>query len=324
MNILTKKFIQHLVFFLMISFGFSSCTEKPSNTIRIGVLEGPSAISFIQMIDKSPVINGKQVEFIIKSDPQQIQALMMQHELDFAVLPTVMAANLYNKGVDFKLVACPIWGTLYLLSNDANIQSFDDLNNQSVSVFGQGATPDILLQKNLSDKNIENVKIDYSYTGNSEISEALLHKKIKNCIVSEPMVSLLLSKDSSIHIVTKLNCEAFIGNTDKDIFAQTSFVVSNRYIKEYNQTISLITSAYSNSCKFINEHPNEAAKLLVKHGYIHNFRAAQLSLPLCNIHYEGAFTIERELTRYLNIFYEFDPKSIGEKIPNRDFIYQPQ
>ena len=138
------------------------------------------------------------------------------------------------------------------------------------------------------------------------------------------MVSLLLSKDSSIHIVTKLNCEAFIGNTDKDIFAQTSFVVSDRYIKEYNQTISLITSAYSNSCKFINEHPNEAAKLLVKHGYIHNLQAAQLSLPLCNIRYEGAFTIERELTRYLNIFYEFDPKSIGGKLPNRDFIYQPQ
>ena len=119
-------------------------------------------------------------------------------------------------------------------------------------------------------------------------------------------------------------CFDLIGNTDKDIFAQTSFVVSNRYIKEYNQTISLITSAYSNSCKFINEHPNEAAKLLVKHGYIHNFRAAQLSLPLCNIRYEGAFTIERELTRYLNIFYEFDPKSIGGKLPNRDFIYQPQ
>lgn len=324
MNILTQKSIHLLVLLLMISLGFSSCTEKPSNTIRIGVLEGPSAISFIQMIDKSPVINGKQVEFIIKSDPQQIQALMMQHELDFAVLPTVMAANLYNKGVDFKLVACPIWGTLYLLSNDTNVQSFDDLNNQSVSVFGQGATPDILLQKNLSDKNMENVKIDYSYTGNSEISEALLHKKIKNCIVSEPMVSLLLSKDSSIHIVTKLNCEAFIDNTDKDIFAQTSFVVSNRYIKEYNQTISLTTSAYSNSCKFINEHPYEAAKLLVKHGYIHNLKAAQLSLPLCNIRYEGAFTIERELTRYLNIFYEFDPKSIGGKLPDRNFIYQPQ
>jgi len=72
---------------------------------------------------------------------------MMQHKLDFAILPTVMAANLYNKGVDFKIIAVPIWGTLYVLANHPGIKSFSDLNNQTISVFGQGATPDILLQR---------------------------------------------------------------------------------------------------------------------------------------------------------------------------------
>jgi len=54
------------MFFLLILICFVSCNEKPSNTIRIGALEGPSAISFIQMIDNPQFIDGKKVEIIIK------------------------------------------------------------------------------------------------------------------------------------------------------------------------------------------------------------------------------------------------------------------
>lgn len=106
------------IYILFIIFCCFSCKEQKSDTIRIGVLNGPTAISFIQLIDKPLMIDGKRTEIIFKSDPQQIQALMMRNELDFAVLPTVMAANLYNKGVDFKIVAIPVWGNfIFLLSN---------------------------------------------------------------------------------------------------------------------------------------------------------------------------------------------------------------
>lgn len=312
------------MFFLLILICFVSCNEKPSNTIRIGALEGPSAISFIQMIDNPQFINGKKVEIIIKSDPQQIQALMMQHKLDFAILPTVMAANLYNKGVDFKIIAVPIWGTLYVLANHPGIKSFSDLNNQTISVFGQGATPDILLQRFVEYNSLTGVNIDYSYSGNNDLSQALLHKKVRIAVVSEPMASILLTKDSSIHIVTKLNCEEFVLNTDVDIFAQTSFLVNNKYIENYGKSIDRICAAYSRSCNFINDQPDEAARLLVKHRFLTDFNAARISLPLCNIRYVGAFAVERELMKYLNIFFEYDPASIGGKLPNRNIIYQPE
>ena len=319
------NFFYKYVFLLALVFMFLlSCKKESSNTIKIGVLEGPSAISFIQMIDKAPIIDGKQVEFIVKSDPQQIQALMMRRELDFAVLPTVMAANLYNKGVDYTLLACPVWGTLYLVTSRPDNLYFEDLKGQSISVFGQGATSDILLQKKLADLNLKEVHIDYSYTGNSDISEALLHKKITNAIISEPMVSILLAKDTNLHIITKLTCEVFDGQSEKDVFAQTAFVVRSGFIEDYNQSVNMISTAYSESCQFVNEHPEEAAKLLIKHGYMHNRVVARNCMVLCNISYKSAFTIEHELMQYLRIFSEFNPQTIGGKLPNRDFIYQPQ
>ncbi len=307
--------------FGIVSTFLTSCSNKSSDTIRIGILDGPSAVSFIQLIDYSPIIGGKNVEIIIKSEPLQIQALMMQGELDFAILPTIMAANLYNKGLKYRMVACPIWGTLYLMTN-LPIQHIENLKGQTIAIFGQGATSDILLRRMIKEKVILNTKIDYSFASNNEIAQALLFKKVKLAVVSEPLVSKLLAQDSSIHIIEKLDCKKSIYNSDKDIFVQTAFLVSQRFTEDYPELVQQVCQSYSNSCNFISEQPEKAAKLMVKHKLATNIESARRSIPFCNIRYVGAFALENEVNRYLDIFYEYNPKSIGGKIPNNDFIFQ--
>jgi NitT/TauT family transport system substrate-binding protein len=313
-----NQLLRIIIFIFILSF--FSCTNKDSKTISIGILEGPSTVSFIKMIHQPPTIEGKEVKFIIKSDPMQIQALMMQNKLDFAVLPTVMAANLYNKGVDYRLLAIPIWGTLYLASNDSTVQCISELKNQTIHVFGQGATADILLQKYLHNNNLQKVKIDYSYSSNHEIAMALLHQKIKLAVVSEPQMSVLLSKDTSIQILTEITCEDRDSIYNKNIFAQTSFLVNNRLSSDYKDLICEVSSAYAESCEYTNHHTDEAAKLLLKLGYYPDLITAFRSIPLCNIHYVPASEIKDKITRYLNIFYNAEPKSVGGKMPDDDFI----
>lgn len=314
----------HKLFFVILSIVLflSGCRTKNDNTIRIGVLDGPSAISAIQLINNQLVINGKNVEIVVKSDPQQIQALMMRHKLDFAVLPTVMAANLYNRGVDYRMLACPVWGTLYIISNNRDINTLEDLSGRTVAVFGQGATPDILLQREIKLKGILQVKYDYSHTGNQEVAQALLQNRTEIAVVSEPLVSMLLTKNKNMHIVERLECEEFFRNSDVDIFVQSAFVVSNRFIELYPELISEVSNAYAMSCNFINEQPAEAARLLVAKGMMPDQKTALTALPLCNIRYVSAFAIERETHRYLEIFHEFDPETTGGKTKVRDFIYQ--
>ena len=316
-----KKIFYKFIIVLLVGIFLVSCSGKSPETIRIGVLDGPSAVSFIQLIDQPLVIEGKKVEIIIKSEPQQIQALMMQGELDFAILPTVMAANLYNKGVHYCMVACPIWGTLYVMTN-TSAKKITDLKNQTVSLFGQGSTSDILLQRLIQKNRVANVRIDYTLSTNNDIAQALEFKKIKFAVVSEPLVSKLLVHDSAIHIVTKLNCEEFLLNSFKNIFVQTSFVVSDRFIADNPTLIAPICKAYSGSCNFLNDHPEKAAKLLLKHKLSSDSAIANQSIPLCNINYVSSFAIVREIDTYLRIFYNFNPKSIGGKMPDKDFIYQ--
>jgi NitT/TauT family transport system substrate-binding protein len=300
---------------------FASCSGKSPETIRIGILDGPSALSFIQLIDQPLVIEGRKIEIITKGEPQQIQALMMQGKLDFAILPTIMAANLYNKGVRFRMVACPVWGTLYVLTN-TSAKEIADLKNQTISLFGQSSTSDVLLQRLIKKNRVANVHIDYTLSTNSDIAQALKLKKIKFAVVSEPLVSKLMAQDSTIHIVTKLNCEEFLLNSFKNVFVQTSFLVSDRFVANNPTLVAPVCKAYSESCNFLNEQPEKAAKLLVEHKILPDFDVAKQSIPLCNISYVSSFAITQEIDSYLRIFYNFNPKSIGGKMPDKDFIYQ--
>jgi len=318
-NTIILRFKITVALFIVLLF---SCTPKSPDTIRIGVLDGPSAISFIQLIDKPVEIDGKKIEIIIKNEPQQIQALMMQEKLDFAILPTVMAANLYNKGVKFRMVACPIWGTLYLMTN-SKTRDIEDLKGQTISVFGQGSTSDLLLRRLLQQKLVDNVRIDYTHSTNNEIARALLLKKINVAVVSEPMASNLLSKDSSIHIVCKIDCNDYFDNSDKNIFVQTAFLVSEKLTLNNPSLIKPVCEAYTNSCNFTNEQPEMTARLLVLHNFSTDIDLAQRSLPLCNIRYVGAFALKEEINRYLNIYFRFNPKSVGGNLPDSEFIYQP-
>lgn len=317
------KFITNAII-LFLLLGLNSCTKKSTDVIRIGILQGPTAISFVHLMANPPQIEGKRIKFILKSDPQQIQALMLRNELEFAVLPTVMAANLYNKKLNYSMVACPVWGTLYIVSNNADTQNIGDLAGQNISVFGQGATPDVLLQQFLEKNNIDNVKIDYSFTNNNDLSMALLNDRVQIAVVSEPMVSMLQSKSADIHVVNKLNLQEYFQNSDKDIFTQTAFVVRNEFSVEYPTNIHEICEAYSSSCNFVNEQPEKTAKLLVDYQIVTNEAIALASLPFCNIRYVASFAIEQEIKKYLEIFHEFNPATIGGKMPDRNFIYQPQ
>lgn len=316
------NFLSRLTLLFSLCFFIMSCNNSQHDTIRIGVLKGPSEISFMKMMNDTSVINGRRVEFFIKNEPQQIQSLMLRGEIDFAILPTVMAVNLYNKGLNYKMIACPVWGTLYLLTNDTTINALDKLENNETAVFGQGVTPDILFRNLLEQKNIKNVRINYSFTANADVAQALLQRKVKTAVLSEPAVSILLARDSAIKIVSDISCVDFVDNAERDIFVQTAFLVNSKFSEKFPDTTCKIADEYRTSCNYISNFPEEAAQLAVKLEILPNVETARISLPLCNIRYIAAFAVEHELLHYLDIFLEYDKRSIGGKFPDKDFIYK--
>ena len=103
---------------------------------------------------------------------------------------------------------------------------------------------------------------------------------------------------------------------------QTSFLVSKRFSAGNKDKVQKVSDAYAAACSYCNEHPESTAKLMLKYKLSTNLLVAQRSIPLCNIHYVEAASMSEKVYKFLDIFYQFNPKCLGDKMPDGDFIYK--
>src|SRR5690606_17270715 len=94
------------------------------SAFTIVTLQGPSSMGMIWMIDSLRRATNPTVSVEIVAEPIQVRQWMLEGTADFAVLPLTMAAILYNKGIDYRLLAIPVWGTLYLAGSDPSIAEY--------------------------------------------------------------------------------------------------------------------------------------------------------------------------------------------------------
>lgn len=300
MKAVTVKTIAWLVLSIL-----CSCTGRKADNdvIRVSVLRGPSAVAFAGWMESPPQLDGKQVDVTIFDSPEQIQAAMIKGETEIAVLPMVNAANLYNKDIPYILAGCPLWGTLFIVGREpvANL-----------SVFGVGTTPDILSRHYLEEQGLS-WPLDYSFTTAAEVTQAMLMGRVGAAVLSEPFVSIVLQKDTSMRILTDLNHPAT--GTGRG-FAQTAILFHTSLSTERQAIDSLLET----TCRFSREHPEDVIRILESRKLF----AAGMLTPEClerlRIDYVPAMDAEADIDAFLGVIYRYEPKALGGYLPDRGFI----
>jgi NitT/TauT family transport system substrate-binding protein len=285
----------------------SGCSpgKKRDTIIRVSVLNGPSAIVFAKWIDDPPCLNGKLVEVMVHDSPEKVQADLIRQETDIAVLPMINAANLYNKGSGYLLAGCPLWGTLFIVGRAP-------ASTLTLHSFGPGTTPDILTRYHLKKNNL-NYQINYSFGSAGEMAQALLAKKADIAVLSEPFVSFVLQRDSSLHIQADLN------NPDNKNrgFAQTAILLHPFLEKQRTEIDSLIAE----TCRFAESHPEEVIAILESAGIFGAGILTKEAVKRNKIHYLTAGESKEEIYSFLKVINSYEPKAIGGKLPDHGFIY---
>ncbi|ADO84416.1 ABC transporter substrate-binding protein [Ilyobacter polytropus] len=115
------------------------------------------------------------------------------------IIPVNVAATLYNKGVDIRLLGITSRGLLSFLSKD--IEKIVDLEGKKLYIGGQGSSPDVVMKNILEKKNIS---LDISYRSSGEIAKLAMAGKIDNLVLPEPLATMVLSKNKNFKRVTEL------------------------------------------------------------------------------------------------------------------------
>lgn len=301
----------------------SSCQWKTKdNTITIVALKGPSAMGMIKMIDSISNATNTNIRIEIVNEPIQARKMMLDGSAQFAVIPTTLGSILYNKGLDYRALAIPVWGTLYLFGTDRTITQWEHLKGKRVYSMAKGMSPDELFRHLLLENGLipdKDVELDYSFPTHIDLANAVAAGKAPLGVISEPLVSMVELRNEQVFSIFDLNDEW--KKIHNEPFAQTALMVSHEFATSHPKEVEQIVKSYKFSTQWVNDEPNSAAKLIVKYNILPDEEVALRAIPKAQLKFELARDVKDGVIDYLRVFYAMNPDIIGGKIPDENFIY---
>lgn len=311
------------LFLLAMTFVFcSNQSSKKTETPHyvIASLRGPSSLGMLYLIDSLNNTENASFEIEILNEPLQVRKMMLDGSADFAVMPTTMAALLYNKGVDYRLAAVSTWGTLYLCGNDTTVHSWNDLKNKKIHLMAKNMTPDALFRHLLLENGIEpygDVDLDYRFPSHIELANATTAGLTTMSVLSEPYLSYALIKNQNQHVLMSLHDEWMEIHGFE--MPETAFICKGEISENDEQLVDNVVTIYKKSVDNVNANINEAGRLAVKYQIIADTIAARNSIPRSNLKVVAADEVNDLVVNYLNVFYKMDSSIIGGKMPDEKF-----
>lgn len=275
---------------------------------------------------------GINIEFILWKNPDELRALILNGDINFIALPTNVAANLHNKGVDIKLLNVSIWGILGMISRDANLKSLKDFKGKEIAVPFRADMPDIVFKELLKKHGLDPQKdFKLRYVSNPiDAMQMLILRRVDHALLAEPAISIALRKTKSFpismvapdlyrsvdlqeewgelfHTKAKLPQAgiAYIGDTEGEE------ELINRFLQEYSKAID-----------WYKQNPSEASKIVVKE--LPMLEETGLADSISHISFDSVNAIDakEDLEFFFNILKNSEPKSIGGKIPDTNLYYE--
>jgi NitT/TauT family transport system substrate-binding protein len=288
-------------------------------------LKGPSAMAMIHMIEDQDSLQDYQTVFLIKNEPNQVKAMIIEESVDFAVVPSTMGVLLYNMTGKYILAGIPVWGTLYLVGSDTSIYGWQDLKGKKVSLMARGMTPDImfryLAEKNGLDPDADLI-LDYSFPTHTELANAIAAGVSSLGVISEPLVSLVMDENPTLKPLINFNME-WIQIFDAGVpFAQTALLVKKELAANNPELVRDYLTKLESSIHKVNRDPSEAADLIVKHNILPDLSVARSSIPRSNLYFSSASEEMYGIQEYFKVFYNFNPRILGGKLPDEEFYFK--
>lgn len=321
-----KKIV--LVFTLLLNL-----FAKDENTI---VIAGPIASvshPILYMMEQNALKDiGKKIEFKLWNNPDELRALILKKEVDFIALPTNVAANLYNKGIDLKLLNVSTWGILGLVSRDKNLKTIEDFKNKEIIVPFRADMPDIIFQALIKKANL-NIKKDFKLTYVAtpiDAMQMLILRRADHALLAEPAISIALRKTGSFPV--KLIAPDLYRSVDLQKDWGRLFEVEPKIpqaglaiigeIKGKEQLITKILEEYEKAINWYKSNQKDASELVVKTLPMLEVNGLADSIDYIKFENINAQNSKKYLEFFFSVLLENDSKIIGGKLPDDNFYYK--
>jgi NitT/TauT family transport system substrate-binding protein len=266
-----------------------------------------------------------EVEFKAWRNPDEMRSGLTSGTMQAVVVPTQVAANLFNRGLGVRLLNTMTDGLLYLVSADPALGTIEALRGRKIALPFRNDTPEFVFNRLLKDKGMVAGKdLTVETTGTPiEAMQLLLAGRLDAALVPEPAATaaIVRGKLAGKTIARVMDVQKLWGVLDpasKGLLPQAGLAVTDAFRTSRPDLVERLHEQLTAAAAAVRSAPAVAA----------NNAAAALELPWSIVEESVAWSkLEcrraRDCRPYLESMFktiaEADPSLLGGKLPAEEF-----
>lgn len=320
---------------ILLMFAIFTVNLFANNEEKI-VVAGPFAsVSHpLILMQKNDVLKdlGKKIEFKLWRNPDELRALALNSDVDFIAVPTNVAANLYNKGVDIKLLNVSVWGILGMLTRDKSLKSLADFKDKEIVMPFKFDMPDIVFKEIAKAQGFD-VKKDFKlkYVASPiDAMQMLIMRRVDHALLAEPAISIALRKTKSFPlkvVAPDLYRSADLQKEWGEVFKVESKIpqAGIAYLGKTTgkkEIIDRFMNEYEKALTWYKKNPKEASKIIIESLPMLEENGLADSISYVNLNSQTSQDSKKDLDFFFDILKQSNAKLIGGKVPDGEFYYK--
>ena len=268
----------------------------------------------------------KEINIKRWNTPDQMRGGVLDGSIDITFVPSYVGANLFNKGIDFRLMNIITGGILYVVSTDGQVKKIEDLVGKTIVVPFPNDMPDLVLQAMLKKLKLNDVNIKRVSAPPVAVKLAI-SGQADTILLPEPAatkVMMVAKKKAGITFYRSIDITKEYGRIfdTKAFIPQAGVAVRNSFWQENKEFIGALQTAMEKSAKALSSDPERIKKMteLVWKGQGNTFVK---SYPFWNVYVDDAQTLRPDLEKFYNIMSTLNPAIVGGKLPPSEFYLNP-
>lgn len=255
--------------------------------------------------------------------PDVLRAGLANGSIQASIVPSYVAVNLSNRGLDVKLVNIMTWGLVDIIGSADSISSLKDLEGRSIAVPLRNDMPDLVLQALCKLQGVDFKKIAINYTATP--AEALtywLNDRAEFALLNEPLTSVAMMKGKSKSAARVLNLREIWRNLHdgkSQGLPQAGLLVTQAFYEQNQEFLRHLQTELQSSLQWTLTNSAEASKIGNKLLDIPS-PAIKAAIPHANLTVAAAAEIREDLMLFFNTLYNLNPQILGNSMPKENFI----
>lgn len=297
---------------------------EENKTVKFYFPGGVPALTVAKFVKENPVIDDNiTMEYELQGTPDLLASKVLKGEADIAIVPSNLAAQLYNKDIQYKLAGTSVWGTLYLIGT-VEIDDIENLKGREITSFGKNLTPDLVFKYVLSENGIDldnDITVNY-FSAASEVGPQFISGKANLAVSSEPQTTNILMKKDDAKIILDFNQEWSKITGSESGYPQASLIISTDLIENNKEFVEKFLEAYEDNLQWIKENPELAGQYMEELEFGMTKEVVINGINRMNIY---PFRIEDSIDtyeKYYEVLLDFAPDVIGGNLPDEEFYFE--